>query len=213
MPSIVRSKMWFCRITVPHAFAKIQIPKVMGWIDLQTVLACTHVGDKTEKEHFHMVLSLSSDLQKQSIDHRLKTIYGVSGADYSSKPWDGHDSACSYLFHDKNYEIIANKGHTDEDIQRYIKLNDDVQKVVEVNKSRASGRHVDKVIELVKQSGSQWSLEQICNEFMRRIRDGDMYEPGDYMLKRYVTEVYIKTVDNEEYKQYCVDRYHKLFTS
>lgn len=211
MPSIVRSQKWFCRVTVSHVFAKSEMPKILAWLDLATILAVTHIGDKNEREHIHMVVSLSSELQKQSFDHRIKTIYGVRGSDYSSKPWDGNDSACGYLFHDQNAEIIANKGYTPEDVERFRRINDDVQKVIEINNSRASGRHVDKVIQQVLESGSVWSRMEIMNEFIRRIRAGEMYEPGDYLLKRYVEEVYVKTIPEEELSAYAVQRFASLW--
>lgn len=213
MPSIIRSNKWFVRVSVPHEFAKSEMSKVLAWIDLKSILVATHVGDKDENPHFHAVIALTSELQKQSFDVRLKQIYGVKGnGQYSSKPWDGDDGACSYLFHEANAQIIANRGYTDQDIERFTKLNDDVQKVVAVNKDRASHRHVDKIIEKINQSGRQWSRRDILQEFIFRIRDGLMYDPGDFMLKRYIEEIMIKQiVEENQMTQYVHDRYYSLY--
>lgn len=213
MPSIVRSGLWFFRVTAPHEFLKLKINDILAWLDLEKILVATHIGDKTEKEHAHFIVTLTSQLQKQSFDTRIKSIYGVKGSDYSSKPWDGNDSACSYLFHDEKAEIIANKGYNPVDIERYRKLNDDVQKVVAVNQSRASGRHVDKVLEKIVESGSKWTQRDIFNEFIMRIRKGEMYEPGDFMLKRYVEEVYLKQLADGDIQQYASDRYFRIYNT
>lgn len=211
MPSTTRSDKWFARVTVPHAFAKSEMSKILSWIDLKTILVATHVGDRNEGEHIHLVVALTSNLQKQSFDVRLKQIYGVKGnAFYSSKPWDGNDSACSYLFHDANCEIIANKGYTEQDLDRFRKLNDDVQKVIAVNKDRASNRHVDKLVEWVADSGKT-SRKDLFVEIMRRVREGEMYYPGDYNLKRIIEEVYIRVITPEEFSALLLVKYDDLY--
>lgn len=213
MPSVERSKKWFVRVSVPHEFAKSTVTAMLQWIDLDTILVATHVGDKDENPHIHMVISLTSELQKQSFDVRIKKLYGVKGnGQYSSKLWDGNDAACSYLFHEANAEIICNRGHSEQDIERYKKLNADVQKVVAVNQSRASHRHVDKVIEKINGSGREWSRRDILEEFVKRIRDGEMYDPGDFMLKRYIEEIMIKQlIEERQMTAYVHDRYYAMY--
>lgn len=214
MPSITRSQKWFARVTVPHEFARSTVCRIAEWIDLESVLIATHVGDRNEGEHIHLVVSLSSNLQKQSFDQRLKQIYGVKGnANYSSKPWDGDDRACSYLFHDPKAEIILNKGYTESDLDRYRKLNDDVQKVIAVNKERASSRHVEKVLQLAQDSGRKWSKQEILAEFVHRIRRGEMYEPGDFRMKCYIEEVQCRQLTDEEVGAYVRDRYYDMYKS
>jgi len=215
MPSIERSKMWFVRVTVPHEFAKSEMSKMLQWIDLDTILGALHEGDKSENPHFHAVIKLTSEIQKQSFDIRVKKIYGVKGNNqYSSKPWDGADGACSYLFHEDNAQIFANRGYSSEDIDRFKKLNDDVKKVVAINQSRASHRHVDKVIQTINASGREWTRIDILEEFIKRIRSGDMYEPGDFMLKRYIEEIMIKQlVEESQMTAYVHDRYYAIYKS
>lgn len=214
MPSIERSDKWFFRVTVPHEFAKSEMSKMLQWIDLDTILGALHLGDKTENPHFHCVVKLTSQIQKQSFDVRVKKIYGVKGNNqYSSKPWDGDDSACSYLFHEATAEVFVNRGYTEQDLDRFKKLNDDVQKVVAVNKSRAAHRHVDRVIEKINSSGKEWSRWDILREFIERIKTGEMYDPGDFMLKRYIEEIMIKQLNEDTISAYVHDRYYSLYKS
>jgi len=215
MPSIVRSERWFARVTIPHEFARSTINRVQEWIDLKQALVATHVGDRNEGEHIHLVIVLSSNLQKQSFDARLKAIYGVKGnANYSSKPWDGDDRVCSYLFHDPQVEIILNKGYTESDMERFRKLNDDVQKVIAINKERCSNRHVDKLVEwVVDHVGNKWTRYELFQEIMRRVREGEMYYPGDFQLKKIIEEVYIRTLDPDQFDAYLPDKFYDLYKS
>lgn len=213
MPSTVRSDKWFFRVTVPHEFAKSLVPRLMEWMDLDTLLIATHVGDKTENPHVHAVISLKTVLQKQSFDTRIKNIFGVKGnGQYSSKPWDGQDGACSYLFHEPTAQIIGNRGYTEADLDRFSKLNQDVQQVVSINKERASNRHVDKVMDVIGNSGRKWDRREILQEFILRIKAGEMYDPGDFMLKRYIEEIMIKqTVTDRDMYDYVHDRFYSIY--
>lgn len=218
MPSVNRSDMWFFRVTVPHTVAESEIVKILQWRtpfgdEVVSFLAATHIGKKGENEHFHAIIKLTTQLQKQSFDVRIKKLYGVSGNEYySSKPWDGSDAACSYLFHEESARIIANRGYSDEDIERFKKLNADVQKVVAVNAERASHKHVEKVIEKIKLSGHSWSQRMIFDEFVRRIYNREMYDPGDYQLKKYIEEVSIlQCEDDIQLNAYSDERYYRLY--
>lgn len=213
MPSIVRSDKWFFRVTVPHEVAKSEMVKILSWIDLKSILVATHNGSKNENPHIHAVVELTSTLQKQSFDVRVKQIYGVKGNEYySSKQWDGCDGACSYLFHEKDAEIICNRGYSESDIERFKKLNDDVQKVVAVAKDRASHTHVEKVLEKIKLSGAKWNARQIFDEFIMRIYNREMYDPGDYQLRKYIEEVQVLQCDDDlQLAAYADERFFRLY--
>lgn len=201
----VRSERWFARVTLPHAAFKAMMKP---WVDTTRLLVVGHVGSKTEKEHAHILVEFTSALQKQTIDARFKKQYGVSGADYSSKVWDGgmDAGAGSYLFHDANAEIIHNKGFSIGEIEHFRKCNEQVQQVVEENRKRASGRCVDRVLEVIRESGEQWTRKMIMLRLLRDIRDGVMYEPGDFMLKRYLEEIYEKQLGDAEWLTYADTR-------
>lgn len=208
MPSVAKSFAWFVRVDGTHEWLKERVKVMLGWIDLVTLLACLHVGEKKDNPHVHFVIRLSSELQKQSFDVRIKKVFqGVSGSAYSSKPWDGGESACAYMFHESDDVVCGNKGYGEDDIARFRALNDATQKVIEVNKAKASGRIVDRVLQ---EATSEWTKVEIARKMMTMIRDGEFYEPGDYVLKRYIEEVYMKTRTNAQFSDYMDERILRL---
>lgn len=164
-----------------------------------------HIGEKTEKEHVHFIVELSKELQKQSFDVRIKSIFGVSGADYSSKPWDGNmgHGAGSYLYHDPTAVEIYRKGFTDADIQSFRDCNAQVREVVEENKSRASGRCVDRTLTLITESNRTWTRHEIAMQLLTDIRNDKMYECGDFVMRKYIEEIYMKQLSKESWEQYA----------
>lgn len=207
MPSVGTSSSWFVRIDGPHEFLKDKVKVVSGWIDTKRVLGCLHEGDKKDNPHVHFVIELTRELQKQSFDVRLKKLFGVSGTSYSSKIWDGGDGACGYMFHESDDSVCINKGFSDEDIERFRELNKATQKVIAVNKEKASGRVVNRVL---AEANSEWSKADIARKLITMIREGDMYEPGDFMLKRYIEEIYCKSRSQEQFAGYLEDRIYRL---
>lgn len=230
----VTSKYWFIRITKPHLqfmqnIYRTQVDLLNGqlvltkqmedmtwWMaDHVRFLAVAHVGEKTEKEHVHCLIELSESKQKQTVDKRYKRECGVSGPNYSSKVWDGDmgAGAGSYLFHDPTARILANVGFTDEQLDNFRKLNQDVQKVIEVNKQRASGRCVERLLHLIVDSGRNWTRREIARKLITDIREGVMYEPGDYVLRRYIEEIYSKQLQGNDWDKYANMRIEMLVRS
>lgn len=208
--NIVSDK-WFIRITLPWEAVDLLIKNnPMLFVDHTRQLVVSHLGTKTEKQHVHCLVELSGPLQKQSVDKRYKKLFGVSGADYSSKQWDGDmgAGAGSYLFHDSLATVMVQKGFTDDEVKEFQRLNADIQKVVEVNKQRASGRCVERI--LTKIGNEHWSRQQIATQLINDIHDGVMYEPGDYVLKRYIEEIYMKQLKGTQYDHYVRIRVESL---
>jgi hypothetical protein len=173
------------------------------------MLALSHVGEKNEREHIHIAIEFPTEIAKQTMDVRFKKLFPVKGPDYSSKIWDGNVDALSYMFHDATHEILANKGHTDADIQQYIALHKKVDAVVQQNKLRAPGRKVDSLLE--KFAGEIPTRREIGIEFLRMIRAGEMYEPGDYKLKALIEEVFMKLhVHENDFQVYAQSRMDTL---
>lgn len=207
------SQTWFVRVTLPHvAFKTLLDQNQISFVDHVRFLVVTHVGEKTEKEHVHILLELSSALQKQTVDKRYKRIFGVSGADYSSKPWDGDmgAGAGSYLFHDPTATVLHCKGFSEEQIDNFKRLNADIQKVVEVNKQRASGRCVERVLKEIADSNREWTRKEVARKLLTDIREGVMYEPGDYVLRRYIEEIYTKQLTQKRWEDYVELRMNTL---
>jgi len=170
-----------------------------------------HTGQTKENPHCHIVLELTSELQKQTIDTRLKKLFIIEKkSQYSSKVWDGADSAISYMFHEPNHIVIVNKGFTEEHLAKCKQLNESVQAVIQVNKDRAPGRAVNKVIEYF--NGERPTRKDIICKFLEMIREGEMYEPGNFQLEKYMEEVYLKTRTADEWDDYVDERAAKILS-
>jgi len=210
------SKLWFIRVTIRWLEFKTRYEgETLSFLDHVRLIAVSHLGQKTEKEHVHLLVELSNPLQKQTVDKRYKRVFAVSGADYSSKLWDGDmgAGAGSYLFHDPLAEIVINKGFTDEQIETFRKLNADIQKVVEVNKQRASGRCVERILKQISESDREWTRNEIARQLLTDIKNGVMYEPGDYVLRRYIEEIYSKQLKGTKWEEYVSLRVSNLVRS
>lgn len=215
MPATVKSDKWFFRVTLPHLAIRRMWEEAMKgvkFIDMTRCLMVGHIGEKTEKEHVHCIIELSKPLQKQSIDVRLKSVFGVSGADYSSKPWDGNmeHGAGSYMYHDPSAIEVYNKGFTAEQIKHFRECNQQIQEVVTENKSRASGRCVERTLMAIKESNTNWTRQQIAMRLLEDIRDDKMYECGDFVLRKYIEEIYMKQLEKDMWQQYATARVSNL---
>lgn len=215
MPSVVKSKEWFFRITLAHDTVKTLWNNALSTVKLIDVDRCLmigHVGVKTEKEHVHGIITLSKQLQKQSFDVRLKSIFNVSGADYSSKPWDGgmEHGAGSYMYHDPNSVEIYNKAFTEEQLNTFRKCNSEVKEVVEEAKSRASGRCVDRILKQIQDSDRQWTKREILHQILTDIKEDLMYECGDFVMTKYLEEIYMRQLCGKEWEQYAKQRINKI---
>lgn len=215
MPSTIKSNKWFFRVTMPHkAISELWERAMIGvkFIDMTRCLMVAHVGEKTEKEHVHCIIEINKEIQKQSFDVRIKSVFGVSGADYSSKPWDGNmeHGAGSYLYHDPDAYEVYFKGFTLDDIDRFKRCNQQIQEVVQENKSRASGRCVERTLAIITESNRYWTRAEIAMRLLKDIREDKMYECGDFVLRKYIEEIYAKQLKDTEWEQYASIRSSNL---
>ena len=208
MPSVVKSREWFIRIDYPHEHTPAKLKVIEGWIDCVALLAATHVGDSGENPHFHAVIRLSSELQKQSFDARLKTLFNwKKGTDYSTKVWDGKDGACSYLFHEATAVVVSSKGYTPYDINRFKDLHAKVAEVVAINAERGTKKSVLRIIQAV---GNDVSRIEIADAILEEIREGGMYHPGDFGFPKLVEEIFVKTRSRHTWKVAKTDYIMKM---
>lgn len=189
MPSVAKSNQWFVRITAPWEHIKDKLSTIQGWIDFSGMMVGLHHGDKQGAPHGHIAIRLKSELQKQSADVRFKKLFDVAGRQYSSKPWDGNIKALSYLYHDKKGEVINHMNLSDKEIDDIKSLNEEIQKVVEVNKGRSSHKVVDYVM---GQANEGWSRYEIGQCILRAVAQGLFYDPGDFVLERYINEIELR---------------------
>lgn len=206
MPSTEKSAYWFVRVDAPETFLRDKLKELSNAIDTIKLLALFHLGEKRDNPHCHFTLQTNVAIQKQSFAVRIKKMFDiVSKSSYAISVWDMSDSANSYMFHESNEVILVNKGYTEEDLKRFRAMNAETQKIVEINKKRAPGRCVDKLITLYKQQDYIPERADILEQLLEWIRDGEMYEPGSYQLEKYMEEVYLKTRPASQWRDY-VDR-------
>jgi len=220
MPNIRASNSYFCRISYQHAELEGPLNALAAWVDMAKVIVATHKGekqfvkdDKGEfvkddngnkqeiwNEHIHMCVELTTTIQKQSFDVRLKKLFNLAGGnkDFSSKVWDKSLDACSYLFHEPDAQVVLNRGHTDEDIALYKRMNERVQTIVKQNKEAGANKSINRIIELV---GVDCTHDAILHAIHDDVRAGKMYHPG-FRLVAMVEEVYIKTRSDTSYERF-----------
>lgn len=203
MSKSVKSDKWFIRIDGSKEELQQKCLEFSRQIDVVALLAYYHVGSKKENPHIHMVVETRSNVQKQSFALRLKTAFPsiVKKTDYSCSPWDGNREmgAVSYMFHEENVVQIVNKGFTDEELKLASKANDAVQKVVAINSEKASNKLVDSALEHFKDVISP-NRTDILKFMLKRCKLGDNYYPGEFMLKKFVEEVELKLVNEDQFE-------------
>lgn len=192
-----RSTRWCVRVTAPWEHIELKYKDVLGWIDYSESAIGFHIGGKTKKTHAHIVLQLKSELQKQSLDTRFKNLFGVKGADYSSKLWDGDKKALSYLYHDKAGKVIINMEMSEELKKEISNLVEVYDEIVTTAKGKASYKCVDTILEEIKSSGNRWKAREIVRRILMGVRAGKWHPPGP-MLERYVDEILIKQGNDDD---------------
>lgn len=208
-----RSAYWFVRVDGPKDYLTSQCKTLVEKIDVISCLAAFHVGDKKEHPHLHMVVQLNSSPQKQSFAVRIKELFNIEKrSQYALDVWDGQRGAgaCSYLFHEESAEILVNKGFSEDDIAVARAANDAVQRVVAINKDKASNKFVDKALSyFVDKTPMKYD---ILHYLMKLCKDGECYWPGSFRAKQLVEEVQIKLSGTGiEFDCLVQEFYNKMF--
>lgn len=195
MPSINRSKYWFVRVDGNHEYLRERFSAI-NWIDMTKMLVFLHEGETKENPHAHFVIELTSDLQKQSFDKRIKQHFNITKkSEYSSKEWDQKIEAIAYMYHENTLPLI-NKGYPLEILNKAKEHNEITQKVIAVNKEKAGNKLLDKLMVKVDENST---LENIIETVYDMIHDGEIYHPGDFKLKSVIQDVYIKTRNKKDW--------------
>lgn len=216
MPSVAQSLHWFVRIDGTQEFLmqKVQILS----LQVSRLLCVFHTGKKAENPHCHFVLSMAKELQKQSLDVKLKKIFGVSGNGYSSKVWDGElvvEGAGTYLFHESiESPVLCSKGVSAEEIEKIKSTAQLVNKVIEANRQKAETKIPGKVLEVWNEKGNpEWGNREIVYCICRMAKVGDCYLPkGDFQWKAYVEEVKMKMSDTpQKFEVFMDETYRRIY--
>lgn len=213
MPQVKSSKLWFVRITAPHEYLSTKVELMKEWVDLSYYAVAYHTGKKTQKQHIHIVLALSTELQQQSLNARCKKLFDVKGADYSSKIWDADFKVISYLYHEKDAKVEYHKFPiTDEEISEAKRVSEVYNEIVTTAKTKASTRIPDRVLEEIDESRTQWNVRRIASRIYEGVRKGEWYSPG-HMMTRYVEEILLrqKPQGDHDYLEFLTDSFCAKF--
>lgn len=206
----VKSKLWFCRVDGAKEFLEEKLKQLSA--DCVSILSAYHEGDKKENPHCHFVCEMPSETQKQSFALKVKTLFSITKkTQYALGVWDGgrEYGAVSYLFHEPNAPLLVKKGYTEEELQKAVDINNGVQKVMEINKEKASHKLIEKAYEYMKDK--EWNRVSCLAYMLKVIKKGENYHPGDYMLKRYVEEIEVRMLDEDNVDIYASELASRLW--
>lgn len=203
------SRHWFIAVDGEKDFLRqkwMEYSRQSGVVQLFVV---SHSGSTGDNPHVHVLLQEQDAVQKQSLDVRLKKFFEITNAKtqhYSSKVWDGNTSsegAGSYLFHEVGAEILVNVGVSEEHVVLMRKAHEAVQKVVAVNKQKASGKLVERALDHFRKPEVIHQLRvitpaNIAHWMLVEIHEGRNYYSGEFRLKSFVEEVVIKLKPSDE---------------
>lgn len=201
-----RSALWFCRVDGEKSALEAAAKQMSHGLDVVHFLAAYHVGEKKENPHCHFVIKLSTTPQKQSFALRVKQMFKVEKkSQYALSVWDGdkESGATGYLFHEDDAPIICNKGFTTDEIDAARRANAAVQKVVAINKEKAQNKLVDKAVEVYSTKGEKPSRVEILEFMLLAIHRGENYHPGNFLLKKFVEEVELRLLAENDIYRYA----------
>lgn len=218
MPSVTKSVNWFVRVDGSQEFLKEKC--LLLSVQCLKMISVYHQGVKSENPHCHFLVTLSSELQKQSWDVKLKKLFGVSGNGYSSKPWDGElikEGAGTYLFHESiDSPILCALNVSAEEIEKIKTTAQLVNKVIAENREKAETKIPMKVLAKWADSGSpdDWTDSTIVRTICEMARVGECYLPkSDWMWKAYIEEVKLKMCKTpKDFDYFVSSTYNRLFS-
>lgn len=204
-----RSVHWFVRLDGPETFLRLKCEELSHALDTVAMLAAFHKGKSGENPHCHFVITLSSEIQKQSFAIRLKKVFDITkSSQYALDVWDANrgKGAVSYLFHEADEKILVNKGFTQQEIMDAREANAAVQAVVAMNKEKASHTLVNRALEEFRDCTDTWCIRTKILKFMVVLcKKGEVHWPGSFLIKKYVEEVELQLQSDDDLDQYVAD--------
>ena len=145
-------------------------------------IAVTHTGAKTkENPHFHFIIHLSQKLSAfRKLMQRTFT-EGKGNKHMSIKDCDNKDEAYSYLFHEKNECIIYNNGFSESDIERFQKLNEDIQQDIADN---TPTEICSRVVSILIDNSTHVTEREICYTIWRELNKTGKWFPNKFQMER-----------------------------
>lgn len=165
------------------------------------ILCVPHSGKKGDNPHYHF--ALTCDYKQPALREHLKKYFnkGKGNRHLSLKQWDGDPKACSYMFHEGT-ELIMNKGFTDEEIEVFKVMNDNVRQAIKKN---APAQIVQDATEYFK--GQDPSHQVLFMWIMKRLRDNGDWLPNKFQMERWIMRIQANLKTDKEYGSYLVRLY------
>ena len=210
-PKSAVSALWFVRVDGDIEVLRPKVLEFASTIDCVSILSVHHMGNKKENPHIHFVCGMNTAVQKQSFAIRVKKVFEVVDRGYAVDVWDGNreEGACSYLFHEQVWNILARKGWTDDEVKEAQRIGLAVSKQVAVAKERASQKLVERA---VKHFDSRSPTKfDILSFMVDEIYENRAYNPGEYKLKNFIQEVEIKTTPKDQLLRLKNEMYNNMF--
>lgn len=210
MSKSVKSSLWFCRVDGTKEFLEQKLVELRS--NTTSLLAVYHEGKTKENPHCHFVCEVDKEIQKQSFALKVKAMFGITKkTQYALDVWDGQreKGAVSYLFHEEDAVVLANKGFAEHEVQKAKDIAKSVNKIVEDAKEKASHKLVEKAFEYMKDK--EWNRVSCLAYMLKVIKKGENYHPGDYMLKRYVEEIEVRMLDEDNIEIYASELASRLW--
>lgn len=199
---------WFIRVTSPWTLLEPKVKEMKEWIDISGMAIAYHKGEKTEKEHIHIVLTMLKQLQRQSIAERIKKLFGVKGNEQVSiKSWDGNLKVFSYIRHDTSHPIDYFKMKLTEAQEQYISSLELIYLDIKTDaKDKASTRIPDRI--LTEMDGERWTPKQIIQRIILGVKNKEWYPPGPRMESIF-QEIWIRSDDKaaDTLTDYYLDKF------
>jgi len=205
------SSSWFCRVDGDESVLRPKITEFLAKIDIVKMLCVHHTGSKKANPHVHFVVTIANPVQKQSFAVRVKNHFGVVDRSYALDLWDGeHMGKCiTYMFHEEAAPILCVKGWSPAEITEAQRQGKAISDAVTESKEKAS----QKLVERALQAFGEKSPEKydILLFMIKEIHAKTAYHPGEFKLKTYVEEVYIKLLPGNRVAEYAFQLYNNLW--
>lgn len=195
------STSWFIRVDGEIEVLRPKLLLFAQALDVVSMLATHHNGQKRENPHCHIVIQMSesSAIQKASYAIRVKKQFEVVDRGYALDVWDGRKAeygAGSYLFHEQPATILHSKSWSPDEIKEAQRIAVLTNAAVDEAKQKASVKYVEKAIAHFKDKASAPSKYELFSYMMHEVHEQKMYWPGTFKAKQLVEEVEIKLTTN-----------------
>lgn len=176
--------------------------------DIENVLSLKHNGKDGENPHFHICLTYVNPMKIDAVRKRFATKFNKAKGQghISIKKWDGKEKALSYMFHEETQDIIVNKLYSDEDIERFVKADEEVKEVYATRR----GNSIFDDVEQRCMAEDRYDEMFIISHYLHGLKEkGKMY-PGDFRMKNIVDTIRMKKdIDSAAHEIY--DRIYSRF--